>query len=252
MPDSLTHPATAPILSAWDRQQAAINNGKKQSLRDWLRKDFFTYHKGLYENRPIHFPLGSDKRCFVACVCIHRWADNTLQTLIADQLRPALRQLEGEIADLNVARASSDKKAAAGAEKQCGVSKRLLDELTEFIAAVAQYASLWAPPIEAKCPKRVADATFHMDWEDGVMINSAALWPLLDGQWKDSKKWWKELCTADGRKDTAWSHLARLYFPGRALPDAIRAGCSARLHRDRLARLRSLVVIVLDGRAPIE
>lgn len=68
MPDSLLHPASATILSAWDQQQAAINNGKKQPLRDWLRKDFFTYHKALYENRPIYFPLCSDKRSFVAYV----------------------------------------------------------------------------------------------------------------------------------------------------------------------------------------
>jgi hypothetical protein len=103
----------------------------------------------------------------------------------------------------------------AGTEKQYGVSKRLLDELTEFIAAVAECAERGAPPTEAKCPKRAADASFHMDLDDGVMINSAALWPLLDAQWKDPKKWWKELSTADGRKDYDWSHLARRYFPGR-------------------------------------
>ena len=33
------------------------------------------------------------------------------------------------------------------------------------------------------------------------MINSAALWPLLEPQWKDPKKWWKELCAAKGKKD---------------------------------------------------
>jgi hypothetical protein len=47
------------------------------------------------------------------------------------------------------------------------------------------------------------------------MINSAALWPLLLPQWKDPKKWWKELCEAKGRKDYDWSHLAARYFPER-------------------------------------
>ncbi len=37
------------------------------------------------------------------------------------------------------------------------------------------------------------------------MVNSSALWPLLLPQWKDPKKWWKELCTADGRKDYDWA-----------------------------------------------
>jgi hypothetical protein len=54
-----------------------------------------------------------------------------------------------------------------------------------------------------------------MDLDDGVMINSAALWPLLESQWKEPKKWWKELATAQGRKDYDWSHLATRYFPSR-------------------------------------
>ena len=47
------------------------------------------------------------------------------------------------------------------------------------------------------------------------MINSAALWPLLEPQWKDPKKWWKELATAKGKKDYDWAHLAARYFPSR-------------------------------------
>lgn len=215
MPDSLSHPATVPLVTAWDQQQSAITGGKKAPLRDWLRKDFFSYHKALYENRPIYFPLSSEKRSFVAWVSIHRYKDNTLQTLLADHLNPAVRQLEGEIADLNVARAGSDKKAAAAAEKQYGVSKRLLDELLDFVGAVTQCAERGAPQVDAKCPKREVDATFRMDLDDGVMINSAALWPLLEPQWKDPKKWWKELVTAEGRKDYDWAHLAARYFPKR-------------------------------------
>ncbi len=62
---------------------------------------------------------------------------------------------------------------------------------------------------------RAADAPYDPDLDDGVMINSAALWPLLQPQWKDPKKWWKQLATAKGRKDYDWSHLARRYFPER-------------------------------------
>ncbi len=47
------------------------------------------------------------------------------------------------------------------------------------------------------------------------MINSAALWPLLDPQWKDPRKWWRELATADDKKDYDWSHLAMRYWPNR-------------------------------------
>jgi hypothetical protein len=47
------------------------------------------------------------------------------------------------------------------------------------------------------------------------MINSAALWPLLEPQWKDPKKWWKELSSGSGKKDYDWSHLAMRYWPTR-------------------------------------
>jgi hypothetical protein len=47
------------------------------------------------------------------------------------------------------------------------------------------------------------------------MINSAALWPLLEPQWKDPKKWWKELASAQGKKDYDWAHLAMRYWPTR-------------------------------------
>ena len=75
--------------------------------------------------------------------------------------------------------------------------------------------------MDAKCPPREVDAPFHMDLDDGVMINSAALWPLLEPQWKDPKKWWRELASAPPAgsttkaKDYDWAHLARRYWPTR-------------------------------------
>jgi hypothetical protein len=184
-------------------------------VRDWLRKDFFAFHKALYENRPIYFPLSSEKKTFVAWVSIHRWTDSTLPTLLADHLRPVLRQLAGEIADANTARASSDKKTAIAAEKQYEKARRLLDELDAFVQSVTECAERGAPPTDPACPPRKVDASFTMDLDDGVMINSAALWPLLAFQWNDPKKWWKQLCLAEGRKDYDWAHLAKRYFPAR-------------------------------------
>jgi hypothetical protein len=216
LPDSFMHPAAKSISAAWVEHSATILKGERQELRDWLRKDFFAYHRKLYENRPIYFPLSSSQRNFVAYVGIHRWTDNTLQMLLANHLHPNLRQLDGEISDLNRARASSKKQEASGAEKQYTRVKKLRDELAEFIERVAQCAERGAPsPPDFKCPHREADAPFRMDLQDGVMINSAALWPLLEPQWKDPKKWWKELCAAEGRKDYDWAHLARRYFPAR-------------------------------------
>lgn len=213
-PDSLRHPASDRIARAWEEHELAICGDKKPSLRDWLRKEFFAYHKDQYENRPIYFPLSSERKSFVAWVSIHRWSDNTLQVLLADHLLPRARQLDGEIADLSRTRASSDKKTATAAEKRYATVKRIRDELGAFIDAVSQCAERGAPPTDPDCPPRAANAPFHMDLDDGVMINSAALWPLLAPQWNDPKKWWKQLCQAKA-KDYDWSHLARRYFPAR-------------------------------------
>jgi hypothetical protein len=218
LPDSLDTPACAAIALAWEEHRAAITPKKATSLRDWLRKDFFAYHKALYENRPIYFPLSSEKKTFVAWISIHRFNDRSLQTLLADHIAPILRKLDGAIADLAVARASSDKAASKDAEQRFTGCKRLREELGAFAEAISQCAERGAPPSDpspSKCKPRAVDAPFVMDLDDGVMINSAALWPLLSPQWNDPKKWWAQLCNADGKKDYDWSHLARRYFPMR-------------------------------------
>jgi hypothetical protein len=209
--DSLEHPACLRLHEAWEEHGVEVGGG--DDLRTYLRTSFFGSHKKLYENRPIYFPLSSAKKSYVAFVSIHRWRDDTLNVLLADHLIPEKRRLEGETEDLRNARAQSTGKS--NAEKRFAEIQKLLDELTDFIDKVTQLAECGPPPTDDKTPKREADARFVMDLDDGVMVNSAALWPLLDPQWKDPKKWWKELVTAHGRKDYDWAHLAARYFPTR-------------------------------------
>lgn len=238
--DSLGHPNAAPLIAAWERYCVAIS-GKRKSLREWMAFDFFKdVHKGMYENRPIHWPLSSEKKTFVAWVNIHRWTENTLHILLADHLYPALTRLEGELLDLRAARDGADKQAARSAEKRYDKVFKAKDELVAFIGHVEQCADQGTPPTDAKCPPREKAARYAPDLDDGVMINSAALWPLLEPQWKDPQKWWKELASAQGKKDYDWSHLAMRYWPTRV--DAkcqtdpslgVAHGCFWRYHPDR-------------------
>jgi hypothetical protein len=212
--DGLGHEAVAPLHAAWAEYGSAI--GTKRGLREWLALDFFKdVHKGMYENRPIHWPLSSANRTFVAWVNIHRMNERTLRVLLADHLHPTRARLDGELDDLRAARDSGDRRAASGAERQYDRALKTRDELQEFIDKVEQCADRGAPPVDGKCPARERDARYAPDLDDGVMINSAALWPLLEPQWKDPKKWWKELAAAEGRKDYDWSHLAMRYWPTR-------------------------------------
>jgi hypothetical protein len=227
--DSLDHPAAAPLVAAWATHGPAV--APETTLRDYLRKDFFAHHRATYDNRPIYFPLSSAKRAFVAWVSIHRWSPSTLHDLLAEHLHPERRTLEGELDDLKTVRLGADKKAAASAERRYADVNKLLGELTAFIADVTELAERGPRPTDAACPPRLADARFELDLDDGVMVNSAALWPLLEPQWKDPKKWWKELATATGRKDYDWSHLAARYYPARVAAKCVTDPSLAVAHR---------------------
>jgi hypothetical protein len=211
--DSLAHPSARPLHEAFEKHGPAIAPGT--SLRAYLSKNFFELHRKMYENRPIHWPLSSADRTFVAWVTIHRWDGDTLRVLLADHLHPTLTRIDGALADLRAARDGADKKASRAAEKRVTTFQKARDELAQFIASVEQCAEKGPPPADAKKAEREVDARYVPDLDDGVMVNSAALWPLLAPQWKDPKKWWKELATADGKKDYDWSHLAMRYWPRR-------------------------------------
>ena len=212
--DSLGQPAAALLHHAWHQHGATIAPGS--SLRDYLRTDFFSaVHRQMYDNRPIHWPLSSKKKTFVAWVTIHRWTAGTLRDLLADHLYPTQTRLTGEVADLRATRDGADKTAAKNAEKRLGKLKPALDELAEFIAAIEQCAESGPPPTDPACKPREVDARYAPDLDDGVMINSAALWPLLAPQWKDPAKWWKELASPTDKKHYDWAHLAMRYWPTR-------------------------------------
>ena len=237
--DDLGQAAAAPLHQGWSRHGSAI--APNRNLRDWLRLDFFKdVHKGMYENRPIHWPLSSSGKTFVAWVNIHRMDERTLKVLLADHLIPARSRIDGELDDLRQVRDSEDRKAARAADTRIGKLTRWREELQDFIAAVEQCADHGAPPTDGRCPAREQDAVYAPDLDDGVMINSAALWPLLEPQWKDPKKWWKELASSQGKKDYDWAHLAMRYWPTRVDEKcqgdpslAVAHGCFWRYHPER-------------------
>ena len=105
--------------------------------------------------------------------------------------------------------------AQAEAENTYTKVKALYDELKTCVDLVQQCAESGPPPARPQDTPSEIDARFIMDLDDGVMIKSAALWPLLEPQWKHPRTWWSELCNAKGKKDYDWAHLAARYFPAR-------------------------------------
>jgi hypothetical protein len=219
--DGLDLDACALLRQAWKQDAHTLGDG--DDLRTFLRKSFFEAHKKLYENRPIYFPLSSARKSFVAFVSIHRWAGDTLKVVLADHLVPERRALEGEVEDIQKARAEAAGTKTTRGERRLTELQRLLDELNEFITMVTEVAEKGPPPSDAGTALREVDASYGMDLDDGVMVNSSALWPLLEAQWKEPRKWWGQLASRSGPKGTHfdWSSTAGRYFPTR-----VQAACA--------------------------
>jgi hypothetical protein len=185
----------------------------KKSLNQWIRTTAFDMHASIYQKRPIYFPLISSKRNFFLWVNIHKWNDGTLNSILANYLNPDRSLLEHRIKRLREERhAAEDSRQINTMEREIADLDKLLEELNIFTAKVTQLATRGpAPDIQE------VEAPYVMDLDDGVMVNSAALWELVLPIWKDPKKWWTSLSTPRGKNDFDWSHLAMRYWPERVM-----------------------------------
>lgn len=205
----------------WDEIQAALVYDCKESLSNkdrskfsfnqFMRDGAFAFHKDVYENRPIYFPLCSPKRAYVVWCNIHTWHDSTLKDVHAIFLKPEREELKLHLEEALKAKVSaSDNTLRQKIDKSIDHLRKWIEELDEMIGWVQQIADRGVAP-----DKQEREMPFVMDLDDGVMINSAALWPLLQPLWKDPKKWWEHLEKPVGKNDYDWSHLAMRYWPKR-------------------------------------
>lgn len=202
------------LREAWSSITKDANS--RTDLSTYLRTKYFTeLHRKTYDNRPIYWPLSSQKKTYVAWMSIHRTTSDSLRFILAEKLIPRLHLQNDELDDLRIRKETGTPRERRAAEKRYSDLHNQHLELQDFIEKVQQCAEKGPPPPDGNTPARELDAPYNPNLDDGVMINSAALWPLLEPQWKDPKKWWKELATAKGRKDYDWSHLAKRYFPTR-------------------------------------
>jgi hypothetical protein len=238
--DDLELPLAQPLREAWRQHGSAIDGSNDvRGLRTWLRTTFFGLHRKTYEQRPIHWPLSSSQRTFVAWVNLHRMGPHTLTAVLA-RAEACYRDLKARAVQLRGDRDGTDARASKRAEKALGSVQKQLAELEAFVEDLRATAYKGPPQPSPAVPAREVDAAYAPVLDDGVMINAAALWPLLDPQWKDPRKWWTELARADGRKDYDWSHLARRYWPARVDSKckedpslAVVHGCMWRYHPER-------------------
>lgn len=183
--DDLQQPRCAELRETW------AEAGQSGALGDWLRHHAFGHHRATYDGRPVYWPLSSTRRNLVAWVSWHRLHDGTLASIAA------------RVAAIDVER-------AVRAERDA------------FVATLRTLAERGPSAPDAETPAREIDAPFRVERDDGVRVHAAALWPLLDPQWKDPRKIWRELARGDGKRHWDWSRTAARYFPARVQQRCVR------------------------------
>lgn len=83
------------------------------SLDEWLDNVFFTYHAGLYKNRPIFWHIassqGTSRFAFGALVHYHRFDQNRMAKLRSSYLRDAIEEFRREAGLADKAGRSDDR-----------------------------------------------------------------------------------------------------------------------------------------------
>jgi len=221
--DEITNALVLGCSTDWTPAQQS-----KKTLNNWIRTSAFAMHESIYSKRPIYFPLASAKKNFFLWVNIHQWHDGTLNSILANYLSPDMSLLDDRIKRLRLDRQSiTDNKQLNDLEKEIDNLDKLLDELTTFTSKVTLLANRGPNP-----ELQEIEAAYIMDLDDGVMVNSSALWELTWPLWKEPKKWWTSLSTPKGKKDFDWSHLAMRYWPSRVMEKVKKDPSLAVAHSD--------------------
>lgn len=201
----------------WEEMEIAFlkdcdPNKEAITWNTFLRDKFFDLHLKKYDNRPIYFPLSSSRRNFVFYFNIHTWHKGTFSYILSDYLNPELNGMNARLNNILEAKLKANAQEGRKLDRDIRKLQDLTRELEEFRNTLEIINTTGIDPnlLEAQVP-------YFMDLDDGVMVNSSALHPLLSPQWDKPKDIWKNIVKPEGKKDYDWSHLAMRYFPNRVL-----------------------------------
>lgn len=127
-------------------------------LNDYLMKDFWKYHKKMYQNRPIYWEFASPKGAFRALVYAHRMDRYTVEVLRSKYLLPYINFIEQKIANLD---ARANDLCTAERRELDNLRNKTLPELREYHDRVQQVAAETA----------TRETVFDLD--DGIPHNHA-------------------------------------------------------------------------------
>lgn len=135
-----------------------------KSLDDFLMKDFWKYHKKMYQNRPIYWEFASKKGAFRALVYAHRMDRYTVEVLRSKYLLPYIGHIERKIAALEL---RQDELITSERRELDNLRNKTLPELREYHDRVEKVAAETA----------ARSTVFGLD--DGILHNHALFGDIL-------------------------------------------------------------------------
>lgn len=130
-----------------------------KSLDDYFVKDFWKYHKKMYQNRPIYWLFSSKKGAFQCLAYMHRMTPYTAEQIRTKYLLPHIEWLVQKHNELEANAANLD-----------ASERRDLDRLTAQITECREYHDRL---------HEVADEQIAFDLDDGVVVNYAKFGDVL-------------------------------------------------------------------------
>lgn len=130
-----------------------------KSLDDYFVKDFWKYHKKMYQNRPIYWLFSSKKGAFQCLAYMHRMTPYTAEQIRTKYLLPHIEWLVQKHNELEANAANLD-----------ASERRDLDRLTAQIIECREYHDRL---------HEVADEQIGFDLDDGVVVNYAKFGDVL-------------------------------------------------------------------------
>lgn len=130
-----------------------------KSIDDYFVKDFWKYHKKMYQNRPIYWLFTSRKGAFQCIAYMHRMTPYTAERIRTKYLLPHIEWLVQKQSEMEVNAANLN-----------AAERRALDRLTTQITECREYHDRL---------HEVADQQIAFDLDDGVVVNYAKFGDVL-------------------------------------------------------------------------
>jgi len=175
---------------------ARVNVTVPDDVRRWLQRNFFAFHLQRYSKSrrkaPIYWPLATASGSYTLWIYYPSLTSQTLYTAINDFVEPKLKQVGDDVTTLRNKGAARSREDEKQFESLQAFELELI-ELRDTLLALAP--------------------TYKPNYDDGVQITAAPLWPLF--RHKPWQKLLKDTWAKLEKGDYDWAHLAMNYWPDR-------------------------------------